>query len=211
MAAADKTVKTQRLKGFSDLGYFKSVINTAESYTVTPPRVKLEGAYTASKTDNKTTTNIPADDNAAWDTENEWEDTTLTIAVRGMLLADLATLQGAETVDGEMIETIYDIAPEVALNFIALNANGGYRCFAYFVAQLQTAQVSHQTKGGGTTLQDYTLDFRCKGRAADGSLRAVKDVATYEEAAEWLETVSAYPGTSPIAATASYGSVGVKD
>ena len=191
------TTTLERLKGFRNFGYFRTVTDTEEAYTASD-RKQLDGAFSCSKTDDKTTTPIPADDNAMWDVENDWESTTLTVVVRQMLLADLAKLSGGkmETGAGDdlgMIEGIYDEAPTVALNFAALQKGEKYRCFTYFCAQLTKAEVNHQTTGGDTKTQDYTLEFKCKGRKIDGAMRLVKVLPDYDAAKLHLETIAAAP------------------
>jgi len=186
-------IKKQRLKGLSNFGYFTGVKDTATAYTVTGTRVALEGANTLNQAETVNKVDIPADDNPKWDTETDWQGTELTYAVRAMRLADLAALKGATMSTGadiSMIESINDVAPCVAVNFAALRADGGYRCFLYYVCELTNAQTNFQTRSGSPSPQDYTLTFTCSGRkkAGDGVLRETADFDTLDNALTWLNT-----------------------
>ncbi len=182
-----------RLAGFANLGYFPLTANTDTTYTP-GTRAPLVGAYTCTKTDNKTVNNIPADDNPAWETNSTWEDTTKQ-KVNRIILEDLASLQGSTITEGVLTEGVLDSQPQVALNFSAKMAKGGYRCYRYYSAEMVSAQVNHQTQSSDNTTQDYTLEFRCKARPADGNVRTTTDVDDLDQARTWLATIPAIPAT----------------
>ena len=185
------------LKGFSNFGYFPVNENTETKYGVTAPRTKLEGAYSCSKADNKSGTDIPADDNPAWDTENEWSTTDLTVVLRQIELKALSALCGVEFKEGETFEEgSLDNAPIVALNFRGMKRSGGYRAFRYYCAQLQDYEFTLTTREQGGKVADVTLKFKCKTRRIDNKMRGTQDFATSEAAEAWLATIPTVPAAS---------------
>lgn len=190
------------LKGFSNFGAFPGIENNAEGYKVSGTRMALIGAVSCSKTDSKTTTAIPADDNPEWDVDVQWTGTELTTVVRQMSLKYLATFLGITIgADGTLEEGALDQAPEVALNFRAPRKSGGYRGFRYYCCKLTDCDQQLQTKGGSNGEPTLTLKWRCSPRAVDGKIRGTADFADEAAVDKWLLTIP------PVGATAEVPSV----
>ena len=185
------------LKGFSDFGYFTGVTDTAAEYKIASAstRVSAAGTVSCSRTDNKTQTSIPADDDPNWDRLNEWEYTDLEIILRQLSLADLAALTGNTIATSSALEEgILDDAPTVALNFRAPKRGGGYRGYRSYNAQLQSYECNLQTSGTSAgQVADVTLRFRCKGRLVDGKVRGTQDFTTAALCSTWLASIPTVP------------------
>jgi phi13 family phage major tail protein len=176
------------LKGFSNLKYFPHTTNTLASYVVAATGIRLVGTRSCSPVDNKASFKIPGDD-GYYKTGSDWTDTTLSIVVNEMELANIAALAGATFADGVLSEFETDQAPHVALSFSALLSNGGYRLYQYFDAQLQSVKADHKAvKENTNDVNTYALEFLCVGRQLDRRVRAIKDVAE-GAAITWLDTI----------------------
>ena len=187
---------SERPIGLNLLGYSDPIEETESTWSA-GNRTVLEGAVSVSKTDNRTRTNIPADDDPAWDIENEWTDTQLVITIRQLNLEDQSNLQGSETdASGAVLEGPDDIAPQVALNFASEKRDGTYRCYTYFNCVLADIQITHNTKGSGGT-SDFQLTFTCKKRMCDGKARSVIGVADMAAARAYLAEFPVYPAVAP--------------
>ena len=115
------------LKGFANLGFLTLLTNEMGAYSVDTDYKSIPGGKSCAPTDNKTEISIPADD-GVWDSGSDWTDTTLVITIVEAELATLSELIGANF-DESMEEATVDEAPEVALTFSALRADGGYRLY----------------------------------------------------------------------------------
>lgn len=178
------------LQGFSNFGAFTGVENHAEGYKVSGARMAFIGAVSCSKTDNKSTTAIPADDNPEWDVDVQWTGTELTTVVRQMSLKMLATFLGITlSADGTLEEGSLDQVSEVALNFRAPRKSGGYRGFRYYCCKLTDCDQQLNTKGGNNGEPTLTLKWRCSPRAVDGKIRGTADFADKAAADKWLLTI----------------------
>lgn len=187
------------LKGFSNLGVFIGVQNTAGGYQAPAVRQAIEGAVNCSKTDNRTTTAIPADDDPEWDVDVELTGAELTTTVRHMPLPLLAALLGATiSADGTLEEGDRDQAPECALNFRAPKKDGGYRGFRYYCCKLVDHSYTLNTRGSGTQEPTAQLKWRCSPRAVDGVLRGKADFSDAAAVDAWLLTIPAAGAASDV-------------
>lgn len=163
------------LKGFAELGYRKVLANESGTYTLDTAYTEIPGAQSCSPDDNREDFEIPADD-GIWDSGSEWKKSVLTITIVETELTLLADLTGAAISNGVVQEGTLDEAPEIALTFSALRADGGYRLFCYYACKCTGYKVSHNTKGSNNNAQAYELTFECLPRRLDRSVRAAKDV-----------------------------------
>ncbi len=178
------------LKGFSALGYFPVTADTSSAYAVGATRTLIPSAVSCSKTDNRNTLAIAADDNPEWDYENELASVDLSITVREMSLADLRFLAGAEIgEDGTTEEGSFDDAPIVALNFRGLKKGNGYRGFRYYAAKLTSYENTLSTKGESNSAPTVVLHFHCMPRNADGKIRGKNDFSTGAACDTWLAAI----------------------
>ena len=181
------------LKGFANLGVIPVTENTEASYKATGEITKLPGAQTCAPVDNRESYSINADD-GVYDNGAVWKNSTLTITVVETSLANLSVITGS-TIDEskeEMEEGVFDNAPEVALTFSALCADGGYRLYRYYAAKCTGYKVTHTTRGQSNDAQTYELTFEASPRKIDGMVRGTKDVAK-GTALTWLDTIPAMP------------------
>lgn len=185
------------LKGFANLGFFKVLEDTQDAYKAETSRTKIPSARSCAPTDNRSEYSIPGDD-GVWDGGSEWTDTTKEITINEIELETLAEMIGATiNEDGSIDEGSLDNAPNLAINYSALRADGGYRLYLYYCCKVTNVKVSHTTKSSDNTdAQTYTLTFKCVPRKCDSRIRRTIDV---EKGAKltWLESVDPYPVTSP--------------
>lgn len=187
------------LKGFANLGFMLIEENTSDKYsTKTSTKERLESAVSCSPTDNRTDFNIPADD-GIWDEGSDWTDTTNEITVVESELEKIATLTGAEIAEDKQSieEGALDVAPEVALTFSALRADGGYRLYRYYSCKCTNIKITHNTKGSNNNNDQYVLTFKCSPRKYDKKIRGTKDIAKGESLA-WLDSIPSMPTVSSI-------------
>lgn len=180
------------LKGFANFGYALISTNTTSAYKAGTIK-KMEGAKSCTPTDNRSEFSINADD-GVWDSGSEWTDTTNEITVVEADLATIAELTGAEIDEetNEIEESTLDNAPEVALTYSALRADGGYRLYRYYSARCTSVKVSHTTKGDSNDAQTYALTFKCSPRKIDKKIRGTKDIDN-GDALTWLDTIPSLP------------------
>lgn len=183
------------LKGFANFGYALLSANTTSAYKAGTIK-KFEGAKTCTPTDNRTEYSIPADD-SVWDSGSEWTDTTNEIEVVESDLEKIADLTGAKINEekDELEEGPLDSAPEVALTYSALRADGGYRLYRYYCAKCTNISVSHTTKGDTNDAQTYKLTFKCTPRKVDNRIRGTKDVAAGDDMS-YLDNIPSVPVVS---------------
>lgn len=182
------------LKGFSNFGFHEINEDTQDAYSVTGDRIKVPSAKSCSPSDNRTEFTINADD-GVWDSGSEWTDTTNEVVFVEMDLETLAKMTGATVnEDGSIDESTLDVAPDIALTYSALRADGGYRLYMYYCAKATKVTVSHTTKGESTDAQTYTVAFSCVPRKCDGKVRRTIDIDK-GESLEWLNTIPSYPAT----------------
>lgn len=183
------------LKGFSNFGYRPVTKNDTDGYTVDDEKyVSVPSAQSCSPSDNRQDFSIPADD-GIWDSGSEWTYTDLEVTFAETELAILSELTGADfdSEDLEADEGVLDNAPEIAVSFSALRADGGYRLYRYWSAKCIGYTVSHQTKGQSQDAQSYTLRFRCIPRKNNGKIRATKDIAA-GTALTWIRSFAVQQG-----------------
>ena len=179
----------QYLKGFAELGVLRVLANASGTYTTDSTSYRaIPGARKCDVSDNKTDFTIPGDD-GIWDEDSEWNDTTLTITINEAKPEDISFLTGAAVSGGVVEEGTFDRAPEVALTFSALRADGSYRLFRYYACKCTGYKVSHTTKGESTDAQTYELTFKCIPRKLDNRIRGFKDVPVGDDHS-WLRTVA---------------------
>ena len=184
------------LKGFNNFGVRSVTTNTNSTYLADDTSyLPVPGAQSCSPTDNRSDYKIYADD-GVWDSGAEWETTNLDITVVESELATIAFILGLSLSDGVLEEGVLDNAPELALTFSALRADGGYRLYRYYSAKCTGYKVSHTTKGQNNDAQSYTLTFECTPRKSDGVVRDTKDVAQ-GTALTWLTTFNTTTPSSP--------------
>lgn len=184
------------LKGFANLGFFKVSEDTQDAYKTETSRTKIPSARSCAPTDNRSDYNIPGDD-GVWDGGSTWTDTTNEITINEIELETLAGMIGATiNEDGSIDESSLDNAPNLAINYSALRADGGYRLYCYYCCKVTNVKVSHTTKSSDNTdAQTYTLTFKCVPRKCDGKIRRTIDVEKGKKLT-WLESVDSYPTTS---------------
>ncbi|MEE1075865.1 MAG: major tail protein [Acutalibacteraceae bacterium] len=186
------------LKGFSGFGFHEVDKNTEDEYSVKGDRVKIPSAKSCSPSDNRTDFKINADD-GVWDSGSELTDVTNEVTFAEMDLDTLAKLTGATVnEDGSIDESSLDVAPELALTYRALRADGGYRLYKYYVAKVTKVTVNHTTKGENNDAQSYTVTFSCVPRKCDNKLRSTKDIDK-DVSQEWLNTIDSVPAEATTA------------
>lgn len=186
------------LKGFSGFGFHEVEKNTEDEYSVKGERIKIPSAKSCSPSDNRTDFKINADD-GVWDSGSEFTDTTNEITFAELDLETLAKLTGATVnEDGSIDESSLDVAPELAISYSALRADGGYRLYRYYNATVTKISVSHTTKGENNDAQVYTVAFSCVPRKCDGRVRRTKDIAK-GESLDWLNTIDSVPAEATTA------------
>ena len=180
------------LKGFSGFGFHEVENNTQDKYSVKGERVKIPSAKSCSPSDNRTDFKIYADD-GVWDSGSELTDTTNEITFTELDLETLAKLTGATVnEDGSIDESSLDVAPELALTYRALRADGGYRLYKYYSAKVTKVTVNHTTKGENNDAQSYTVTFSCTPRKCDNKIRSTKDIDK-DAPQDWLDTIDSVP------------------
>jgi phi13 family phage major tail protein len=192
-----KTMSKKYLKGFANLGYIPVADNTDEKYAVTADgKQKLASAVSCAPTDNRKDFSIAADD-GIWDEGSDWTDTTLEIVLVEAELKLIAYLTGAAYTDETTAieEGALDSAPEVALTFSALRADGGYRLYRYYAAKCTNVKITHNTKGSNNNNDQYTLTIKATPRKFDKHIRGTIDVAK-GTALTWLDTIPSMPTTT---------------
>ena len=183
------------LKGFSGFGFHEIEENAQDKYSVKGNRIKVPSAKSCSPSDNRTDFKVYADD-GVWDSGSEFTDTTNEITFTELDLETLAKLTGATVnEDGSIDESSLDVAPELALTYRALRADGGYRLYKYYSAKVTKVTVSHTTKGESNDAQTYTVTFSCTPRKCDGKIRSTKDIDK-DASQEWLDTIATVPAES---------------
>jgi len=181
------------LKGFNHLFYNILAANTDVAYTPGNAYVRVHGAQTLTQSDTANELKVQADDGVYYQ-ENEFQEGELQITVAGLALTDLAALKGSDSATDELTEGELDNAPEVALSFSGLLADGeGYRCYQYFACKLSAWKADLATKGQNNSVAAVTLTFKYHGRAIDRKLRAIKDVATETLATAYLQAIPSLP------------------
>ena len=185
------------LKGFANFGYVPLTANTTAAYTP-GSRVPVTGAQSCTAGDNRQDYEVRADD-GVYDSGSEYQNTQLVVTLAEATLADIAALAGADydETSKELTEAELDAAPEVALNFSGLRADGGKRLFLYYCCKLLSYKADLNTRGANNDISAYQLTFKCYGRVYDGFVRTTKDVDAVGGVVDltWLNTVDAMPGT----------------
>lgn len=183
------------LKGFANFGFTRITENTDESYTA-ETRSKLVSAVSCTPTDNRTEFSIPADD-GIWDEGSDWTDTTLEVAFVEAELKLMAEMTGADfsETDSELSESSLDVAPEIAITFSALRADGGYRLFRYYACKCTNIKITHNTKGSNNNNDQYTVTFKATPRKCDKKIRSTKDI-NKGELLTWLDTIPSFPAAN---------------
>lgn len=180
------------LKGFSNFGFHVIKKDTQDEYSVTGERVRVPSAKSCSPSDNRTDYKINADD-GVWDSGSEWTDTSNEVVFVEMDLETLAQMTGATVnEDGAIDEGTLDVAPELAISYSALRADGGYRLYRYYNATVTKISVTHTTKGENNDAQVYTVAFSCVPRKCDGRVRRTKDIAK-GESLDWFNAIDTVP------------------
>ena len=176
------------VKDFANLGYLPLTANDAGTYTTGTTYTAIPGAQSCSVDDNKEDYEILADD-GVWDSGADWTGTDLVIVIAETELELLSNIIGSDFSDGVLEEATTDDAPEIALTFSGLLANGGYRLFRYYCCKCTGYKLSHTTKGQNRDAQNYELSFKVMPRKLDQHIRGIKDVAAGDSLA-WLKSIT---------------------
>lgn len=131
------------LVGLKDL-FFAPEKAGAEGGYDTP--YKIAKAMEATVTPNVSNTVLYADDSAAESASAEGE-TEIELGIDALANGIYAKLLGKQIVNGGVIDTTADIAPNGALMFRSLKSNGKYRYIVFYKGNFQLPEESYKTKG----------------------------------------------------------------
>lgn len=131
------------LIGLKDL-FFAPETAGAEGGFETP--YKIAKAMEAKVTPNTSNVVLYADDGAAESASAEGE-TEIELGIDALANGIYAKLLGKQVINGGVIDSTADVAPNGALLFRALKSNGKYRYFAFYKGNFQLPEESYKTKG----------------------------------------------------------------
>lgn len=181
------------LKGFKRITLHPIEEDSETAYTV-GEKVRLPAAQTLSKEDQRTESQIFADD-VVYDSTSDLQGTQLTLGVAELSTEHEALLEGAEYTeeDKHAIYKLTDVRPEYSFGYMAPMSSGGVRCFRHFVVKLTQITVNHETKGVSNDIAPYELVFFSTARKYDSSYREQQDFEDQEAGAAWLDAVKNMP------------------
>ncbi|OMC87464.1 hypothetical protein BK128_08540 [Viridibacillus sp. FSL H7-0596] len=131
------------LIGLKDLFFAPEKVG-AENGFEKPYRIaKAMEAKVAPKTSNAV---LYADDGAAESASAEGE-TEIELGIDALSNDVYAKLLGKQVINGGVIDTTADVAPNGALLFRALKSNGKYRYFVFYKGNFQLPEEEYKTKG----------------------------------------------------------------
>lgn len=182
----------QYIKGFSGLRYWPVDKNDETGYT-TGEMTAIPGAQSATMERQAEDYSILADDQI-WDSGADFTGETMEITVIELGLSLMAALDGA---DYDEETKVYSwgpgkAAPEIALGFRALKADGTYRMVKYYSCTVTSIAAEYATKGSNTEGTPYVLTVAAKTRIQDGKLYTIKDGETAGDSV-WLDTIDSLP------------------
>ena len=197
---ATSVAQKKALRGLKAFNVFPIKSNTAEAYEV-DDMITLIGAQRLTKSVQENEFTIYADDEV-YDSDTDFQYVDLQVQLVEMDLETEAKLSGGTWDDTDKIasSSTTDVAPEYALAYAALY-KGGYRLFKHPVAKLISINVDHETKGDGTSVAPYTLNFRVFARKIDDKHVMKKDVVLADlgdskSPFEWIEEFDTLPASS---------------
>lgn len=180
------------IKGFSGLRFWPVTANTAEAYT-TGTVFAVAGAQSAT-TDRSTEDYTVYADDQVWDSGADFQSEKLEITVLQLPLDLMAKLDGAD--HSEQTKTYSwgpdKVAPELAVGFRALKADGTYRMIKYYSGKVNTIKTDYTTKGSNKEGSAYVITLTMNTRVGDGKLHIIKDTESASDLT-WLDTVDQLP------------------
>ncbi|MEK4141147.1 major tail protein [Paenibacillus sp. FSL M7-0547] len=175
--------------GFKDLYYAKVIEDSKTGVTYgTPARIAKAISGTVTPTVNTET--LFADDGPS-ESASSIGGIEVTLGVDDLSLPTQADLLGKTLVNGVLIDSADDIAPDVAIGFRSLKSNGKYRFVWLLKGKFSLPEESYETKGDTPTFQTPEISGNFVIRDYDGRWRLTgdEDVAGFTAAETWFDAV----------------------
>lgn len=171
-------------------------ITTDESTgTVYAEPVKLERSIKA-KISPKTSSEKLYSDDSVEEILNNFDSCDVEIELNQLTIASRALLQGSKIVDGMLVESKDDLAPEVALGFRSKKSNGKYRYVWLLKGKFEHTEDEYETIGEKPTPKTNSLKGSFYSRN-DGNWRIMEDEdsegAKPERLKAWFNAVPEIP------------------
>lgn len=180
------------IKGFSGLRVWPVTTNNETTYA-TEEMTAIPGVQTATVDRATEDYTINADD-GIWDSGADFTSETMEITVIELPLELMAQLDGAhyDEEDGMYSWGPNKVAPELALGFRALKADGTYRMIQYYSGTVSSIKTEYTTKGNNKEGSAYVITMSMKPRTVDGQLHIIKDGTVVGDSV-WLDTIDNVP------------------
>lgn len=179
--------------GLKNIHVAKILEETKEETLYDTPR-KIAHAITANVTPNVETAVLHGDDRAVESTD-ELADIDIEIGITDLSPEDYAYLLGKKVdANGGVVDSINDVAPELALLFEVPLSKNGKRMYVYYKGKFSLPSSEHTTKQGSVEYQTPTLSGKFLPRE-DGVWRYRLDAAPTNKAIidAWFTEVQESP------------------
>jgi len=141
--------------------------------TVYAEPVKLERSIKA-KISPKTSSEKLYSDDSVEEILNNFDSCDVEIELNQLTIASRALLQGSKIVDGMLVESKDDVAPELALGFRSKKSNGKYRYVWLLKGKFEHTEDEYETIGEKPTPKTNSLKGSFYSRS-DGNWRIMED------------------------------------
>lgn len=173
-----KTTVRHRYCGLRDVYVAKVTQNDAEGYTAETP-VKMAHAIKAKISDKFTSEKLYSDDGVE-DMLQAYEGTDVELEVNTLAAADRAAFYGQAYLNGFLLKSAEDEAPEVALGYRVRRLNGKFDFVWMYCGRFaQGNEDNYETEAASKTAQTNTVKGEFYQRAKADKVGG-KDVHLYE-------------------------------
>ena len=157
---------------------------------------KLERAITAKLTPKSSSEKVYSDDEVE-EVLSKFDSCDIAVETNQLTLKSRAKLQGAELVNGELIEKSTDIAPEVAIGFRSKKSNGKYKYVWLYKGKFELVEDEYATETDKIESKTPKLKGTFYSRKSDNAWRLTLDEdeegASTTRIQSWFKTVPTLP------------------
>ena len=171
-----------RVKGLKDIHIAMLMADVSTGTTYELP-TKLERSIKASLKPKASQVKNYSDD-AVEEVINSFDSVDVEIEVNTLSIESRAILQGATIVKGVLVEKKTDIAPTLALGFMAKKSNGKYMYVWLYKGTFELCEDTYETEEEKTKTQTAKLKATFYAREYDDAYRIIAD----EDATGYLPT-----------------------
>lgn len=162
----EQAIVRSRFKSFRDVYVALVTQNDEKGYTASTP-VKIARAIKGTVNDKRSSEQEFSDDSVE-DTTETYEGTEIELEVNTLAPQDLALIFGHSYVDGYLVKSKNDKAPELAVGFRAKRKNGKYEFRWYYCGTFsQGYEESFETDSNETKTQTSTAKGTFYARSLD--------------------------------------------